>query len=277
MKIVIIGMGSIGSRHYKNICALRPDAVLAGYDPVNQSESFEDFMDKHVDADAVVIASPIEYHYRQLHAVISYGVKSIFVEKPLCSVEQWGSGARGSIKEVYSAFGGSDNLKVAMAFNYRFWLDADLLAAWRSSDTIAFWAHDDLLKRYGKTCLETMGSHSLDLALYAFGPTRHVELETDGLYVFGYTVHKTCACVYDLRIDGLQDADRVWRSADITSFSGNKRLTTTISMSNDPYVAEMRAWLEWIEGGERDPRLATLEDGMRCMDVMAQCKFSKGE
>jgi hypothetical protein len=45
-----------------------------------------------------------------------------------------------------------------------------------------------------------------------------------------------------------------------------------LTSDNQVYVEALEAWLNWIETGKRDQRLATLTDGARVMDVMKLCK-----
>lgn len=282
MKIILLGVGSIGQRHLNNLRYLRPGVQVVMADPLFQDnfQSEENFsqwsyhdwrsaLDAHGDADGAIIASPFEAHFDQ---VVALGEREIpfLVEKPVASVERtWWLEA---MLETWTA----DHC--AVGFNYRFWLDEETLAGWRADGELLFFAHDDLLARYGQTVLETMGSHSLDLALYTFGPARTVWLQSDGLYLSGSIEHERGLSHYDLRIDGRQDPDRVWRCSSITSFQADRKQTiVNVTMSNEPYLAEMQAWLNWLEGGERDPRLATLADGVRCLSVMAQCRITKNE
>jgi phosphoglycerate dehydrogenase-like enzyme len=60
MKIGILGLGSIGSRHAKNLKAMGHEVL--GYDPARGTHS----RDAVLEADAIIIASPTTKHCNDL-------------------------------------------------------------------------------------------------------------------------------------------------------------------------------------------------------------------
>jgi len=271
MKIIIFGLGSIGQRHAQNLRALRLGYQLIYADPkgfpADGSAAYFDWriaLREHADADAAIIASPTDRHLEQMIALSDLGI-AFYCDKPLMTVAQYNvlNYARLSPRSC-------------VGHQYRFWLSPERLAYWRKMRELEFFAHDDLIVKYGPTCMETMGSHSLDLALYVFGPAKQVMLETDGLYLRGYIAHESGqVSSYDLRIDGQADTSN-WERPYIAAHSEWESNYSFVNMTNQAYLDAMEAWLAWLVGGERDPRTATLEDGLRVMEVMAQCKIVKG-
>jgi predicted dehydrogenase len=86
MKVAVIGLGSAGSRHARNLLELGHEVV--GFDPVasppvgtRTSASIEAAIES---ADAVVVASPNAFHASQACAALEHG-RPVLVEKPLAT------------------------------------------------------------------------------------------------------------------------------------------------------------------------------------------------
>jgi predicted dehydrogenase len=89
VRVAVLGLGSIGLRHARNLVALGQEVV--GFDPLlERREALEEAGGKTTedraalikDADAVVVASPNVHHLDDLRAAIEAG-RPAFVEKPL--------------------------------------------------------------------------------------------------------------------------------------------------------------------------------------------------
>jgi len=65
MKILIIGLGSIGKRHFENVRALRPDAEILVYDP-ERGLGNEGMLANLKHISAAIIASPTGTHFEYL-------------------------------------------------------------------------------------------------------------------------------------------------------------------------------------------------------------------
>ena len=78
--IGVIGLGSIGARHAKNLEAL--GCKVIGYDPQlsAQDNRLPPLVDVVAVSEALVIASPTNHHY---HHIFDCSSKPLFVEKPL--------------------------------------------------------------------------------------------------------------------------------------------------------------------------------------------------
>jgi len=91
MRIVIIGFGNMGKRHYKVLQKLlNVGDKIALCDPNPNSETgVETYSDYHdiVDADAVIIATPPSTHYQIAKYFLSQSIP-VLVEKPICTNER---------------------------------------------------------------------------------------------------------------------------------------------------------------------------------------------
>ena len=267
-KVVVIGVGSIGSRHVSNLRTLRPEADLVVCDPRFLVERFgvvfTDYREAirgHPDADCVIIASPTEAHLGQIHALSTV---PFYCEKPLCSVEQFND---EDVEIFLDEVAAHSQVPCAVGFQYRFALTDEMRAVVRRNGHVRFYARDRLIDRYGPTCLETMASAGIGLGLWLLGPAREVNMQTDGASVRGRIVHTTGAVSgYDYRIDdGTRVSMLVSESADGKTIDG-----WGLSADNQMYLDALLAWLGWVEGGERDERTAVLSDGLAVMAVMSK-------
>lgn len=255
MKIALLGLGSIGLRHENNLKVLRPEALIAVYDPGRglgtHYPTAQEFINAHADADGVIIASPNECHMAQIDAALVRGLPA-YIEKPLVSVTDWRPTTREALLHC------APGARAAVGYQYRFNVTQEQIALWVIKGKMRFAARDNLIERYGPTVVETMGSHAVDLALAVLGPVRSVALFTDGRYFMGHVEHTRGVSEYDMRIDVGP------RTSTINGQPNN--------IGNQVYLDALGAWLNWIETGQRDTRLATLKDGAAVMDVMAECK-----
>jgi predicted dehydrogenase len=93
MKILILGVGSIGLRHLKNTFSLFPNAsvfVLSrskteveGFPSVKVYNSFEQIYQNQIVFDAAIVATPTANHVNDCLRLIELGIKKIYVEKPI--------------------------------------------------------------------------------------------------------------------------------------------------------------------------------------------------
>ena len=259
MKFIIFGIGSAGSRHIANLRRLRPDAEIVRVDPVvglGTEWIYRDWREAihdHVAADGAIIASPTEAHAEQMTELFAFGIPFL-VEKPPVDVTHTDA-LRGMVKVIDKFL--SRPRAFAVGFCYRFSILARAMENWRTNE-LDFFARDDLIARYGKTCAETMGSHGIDLACRQFGRAVSVDIESDGVSFRGRVQHERGASHYDMRID---------TGPRVSTVNGQ-----VLEPDDGMYERELAAWLSWLDGGERDPRLAQLSDGLRVMEILGQVK-----
>jgi predicted dehydrogenase len=125
---------------------------------------------------------------------------------------------------------------------------------------IAFRGNDDLLERYGPNVGEIMVAHPIASALRFFGPAGAVELRSNGIALQGTIIHRGGgASHYAFAMD--RGPRESWAGA----------YGTSIALTADPgmYLDCLRAWLDWLDGGPRDPRLSSLAEGLEVSRVLA--------
>ena len=264
MKVIIFGLGSIGSRHTKNLEILRPDVEQIWADPVfeaqlnrwilsmpNKYTDWHTALAAHPDADAAIIASPTEAHLEQATALRDAGIP-FYLEKPIGTLDQVAQFARLNVD------------RCAVGYQYRFHpVYREAAPIIRDSASVRFAANDDLLDRYGPDCLSYIAAHQIDTAIWLLGPASDVDMETDGRRVRGIIEHESMAISehsYQIHI-----APR----ASIVVASGLKWF---LDPCNDMYLDALSAWLAWVGGAERDGRTATLADGLAALEVMSQVR-----
>lgn len=252
MKFVVIGYGSIGQRHAANLAVLRPEAEIVTADPRGNAmhRDWRVPLEALGKIDGVLICSPHDAHLEQIEAANARSAP-IFCEKPLCTVAQT-AGGLALAERVGAPF--------AMGFQYRFHHAFGKIPP--DSDA-AFVGRSYLSYRYGPTVSETMASHAVDWALVHFGEAAQVDLRTDGIRLLGRIAHESHFCSYfDYDMESDPHVSRVqWMGGGME-----------LSDCEAAYVRELQTWLALLEGGERDPRLATLADAVAVQKVLGQCK-----
>jgi predicted dehydrogenase len=172
MKVGIVGLGSIGARHYENAVKLGGHTV-SGYDPANPPLSTVKYERELYDwADAVVVATPSYHHEAALRACVERG-KHVLIEKPI-------STSFGQLPSLL-ARAKEKNLVVMMGNNLRFHpsvqrtkkclVEGRIAPLWANFICATTTIKPDYLS--DGVILNT-GSHEVDLALYFFGPARVV-------------------------------------------------------------------------------------------------------
>lgn len=114
MKVAVIGLGSIGTRHARNIRSLGHDVI--GFDPLSRADSDDlsratSLADAVSVADAVVIASPTSMHEEHALCALEHG-RPVLVEKPLAA------GPRGA--ERIASVAAERGVTCGVAMNLRF-------------------------------------------------------------------------------------------------------------------------------------------------------------
>ena len=166
MKFGVIGYGSIGSRHAKNLEKLGHKVVV--YDPallnrdVNRETAIYD--DKSIDG--VIIATPSPYHEGPLRACVERG-KHIFVEKPI-------STSIGMLPQLLKA-ADEKGLVVMVGTNLHFHPTVERTKTMIDVGIIGrpLWANficAQLNTKYRDSVILNWGAHDVDLAMHFFWP-----------------------------------------------------------------------------------------------------------
>ena len=169
MKIGILGMGSIGQRHAKNLNDL-------GHEVLIHDITF-DSVREHVikEADAMVIATPTRCHFADLRDCLDAG-KPTFVEKPIAANRQ-------EYDELFDRLVAHD---VFVGYNARFHPCVIRIKEWLDDGVIGppLWGSFVCAQYNAKPAYRRDGvilnwSHEIDLARHLLGPSE----------VFGAVVH----------------------------------------------------------------------------------------
>ena len=191
--IVVIGTGSVGRRHLKNLSSF--GCRVSGMNPgeaklaearklVDLENEYRDFNDVLTDAatfDGAVIASPPRFHIDQTIALLEAGLP-VLLEKPLCPD---GSGA----ERLRQYLAGNPGSRLLLGYTYRWWPPLRDFRKWLWDEKIGKLLHAEFFmsahladwhpwERYqdffmasselgGGALLDE--SHFLDLMLWFFG------------------------------------------------------------------------------------------------------------
>ncbi len=161
-KIAVIGLGSIGSRHAKNLIRLGHE--VHGYDPsgliLNGLRRYDSLDKLPDDIDAYVIASPTPTHSTY---ILRFGHKPLFVEKPISHAPLGSLVLNDSV--------------VMVGYNLRFHSCVLQAKEWIESGLIGKpqWGTFCVAQRNDKPDYRRDGvilnwSHEIDLALHLLGP-----------------------------------------------------------------------------------------------------------
>ena len=160
MRIGILGYGSIGSRHGRNLLALGHKIII--HDPA-MAESLPT-IEVIKQSDAVVIASPTSEHWKDILYCIEYN-KPCFVEKPIANCSP-----RSTAKTTLS-------YPLMVGYNMRFhpcvlkareWLNDGRIGTPQWASFICAQFNDK--PEYLRDGVTLNWSHEIDLALHLLGP-----------------------------------------------------------------------------------------------------------
>lgn len=256
MRHIIIGLGSIGRRHYRNLIGLgRGHEVITVDSSPNASADLVswDWLD-YESNDVVYICTPTEHHYRNMFDAVSGGVKAVFVEKPIVSISNRDLEIEDEHYDVFN--------KVMCSYQYRYHPVFRSLKRNSPVDILVMTAQDDLVSRYGPTALETMASHSIDIALWVNGPAESWDTIDSGEYCSVQISH-TNGCLSQIRCN-ISKSPRI---SNISYRRAGYRFQTSVPANDQMYIDEMKAWLHFLNTGERGD-LCFYEDAMKVQEIM---------
>ena len=275
MKHIFFGSGSVGQRHLVNLRTLRPDAEIVIIDPALPSASADyPYPEKAKDllgGNAVYICSPTELHYHHFCIAVGYDACAIFVEKPLFDKK------RASFLQTKTL------PRISVGYNYRYHplfrhIKETLV---KRLIYLHIYGSESIQRKYGVTPLETMLSHSIDLALWINGSAkvstvhdggittmvgiRHTNDSTSFLHADMAASFRVATCTALLRTEDTQVL--IDRDDSLVVQGGMERYHSFIEPNDQMYLDEMQAWLHYLDTGESGD-LCTFEQAMRVQEVM---------
>lgn len=282
--IGVIGLGSIGMRHVKNLMEL--DHKVRGYDPQEKDPEIQvSRYDVCKDSDAIIIATPTAEHLFDLDLAQEYG-KPIFMEKPM-----------GTSMPLH----GIEHLAM-VGYNLRFHECVQQAQDWIAEDLVGqiLWANLVCAQYNDKPAYLRDGvilnwSHEVDLALYLLGPAKVAASSTrltDGKDdLTDIILEHDSGCRSTIHLDYLTNPeirqtiivgekatvimDLVGRQAWLRDVSGNVIDAFVAQDSWDQnYMDEMKAFVARIDGEETLG--ATGEDGLRALEVCLEVRKRAG-
>lgn len=292
MTVAVIGLGSIGMRHAKNLRALGQHVWGVDHDMSRRLEfgfnySSNEF--SHVlTADAFVIASPSHLHVAHL---IACNNKPAFVEKPLDSDPAVLNVARAIMDKRRT-----NDCITTMGNNLRYHgcislIKEHLVAGTIGEPVYASFSLGQYNEKYTESVILNWGAHEVDLALYLLGPAKvtfcksEFENGIENVALLNMHHHSgansrihldyvTTPQLRNFNIQGTKGAiscDLEEFIVDVASPEGDERTFCTGSFDKS-YVDEMKEFIRRIEGHEPDGIGATGEDGLTCLELLLEAQ-----
>lgn len=283
MKVGVVGYGSIGSRHARNLLALGHEVLV--YDPVLQPSARVKFeRNIYESCDAVVIATPTLHHPAGLRACVERG-KHVLIEKPLAR-------SIGGLRELLD-LAKTNNAVVMMGNNLRFHPCIKQAKAWLDADEIGdpIWAHFTCASRslhpayLDDGVILNTGAHEVDVALHLFGPAKVLYADTveDIIADFGLLHESGLRSTFHLDFCTPNEIREAWIVGDKEKIGielcnhhcslGGETVRHSGNFDDD-YFNEMDAFIRRIRG--EDVLGATGDDGLATLQVLLDVRKKAG-
>lgn len=282
MVIGVLGLGSIGQRHRRNLLDLGHEVI--GYDVNPQCEgvtitSLEGFWKQSLDA--VLICSPARCHYDHAMDAIDRRVP-LFVEKPLAlrSEDAWAIVEAAALYKVPLAVGYQMRcLQPLKALKEKLRTATPLWAcAWFSYDIAKWHANGSYTDRIG---IGLEASHEIDYLLWLFGapvqvnPLLGIEDGHD-VAVHALWIYHTGFCV-SLHLDQLGSQ---YMRGMLVQFRERHALQLSLNATdeqwNTAYREEIERFLAAVKTDDPSLIVASGKDGVRAIAMIEEMKRSAG-
>lgn len=258
MKIGVLGLGSAGKRHFQNVLALGHS--VESYDP-----AYNDLFKRHVvlhGADAVIITSPSECHIQDLKDCVERGLP-VLVEKPIALA--------GHSKDVSVLLEKAGNLPIAVGFNLRFHPAIMKLQEVMHQRPYygSFWCcqYTESKGPITNGCVNEWAPHEIDLARYVMDDDlrvidKHVDLLQVDLSLLGWGSGCHVHLHSDMRYRGNMRGGHV-----LTEDNEYRWDFSQLPVTNNDYLEELKAFIEYVETGQAPLALATGQDGLAALQI----------
>jgi len=270
MKFFVIGLGSIGMRHARNLLDMGHE--VCGYDVVNKITVYPQGMEvgDFIMADSwdgVIIASPTSTHKRYLEDAVDYG-HHVFVEKPIAEK------ADGVAEILESA--SSRGIIVMVGNMLRFHPNVILAKQHIKHPVSATFRVKQKNTKYSENVILNWGAHEIDLALYLLGPGKCVDASGTRESA-SVTIEHDSGVISEVYMDYLADPEV--RDFKVETWEDTHDINLTLHDWNCIYVDEMAAFVGLIEGQEhgfQNLRCATGEDGLAALRIINDAEKKAG-
>lgn len=282
MKIGVVGHGSIGSRHARNLETLGHKVVV--YDAAGRKDVSLERIVYDV-CDAVVIATPSHFHEGPLRACIERG-KHALIEKPI-------STAHGALQKLLNV-ADEKGLVIMMGNNLRLHPCVQQVKHWLAEGKAGapIWASficaTQAEKYTSDGAILNSGAHEVDLALYFFGPGHCVAASTlkgpgDEMADFVVQHDSGVRSMFHLNLVTPHRIREFWiagQDANIGVDLDRRRMAVgddamqAPGSYDDDYVNEMQAFVDRINGVFAPG--ATGLNGLETLDVLLAVRRKAG-
>jgi len=284
MRIGILGYGSIGTRHARNIVGLGHKVIY--YDPDQIDGLPKDEVIKR--ADAVVIASPTSEHSRDI-ALCRSKQKPCFAEKPVADKLN----AKGDAHLTWPLMVGYNLRFHPCVLKAKEWLNDGRIGTpyWASFICAQFNDKDEYL-RDGVTL---NWSHEIDLAIYLLGKAevtgaaitkkddiadillRHTDSNAQTSIHLDYVTRPEARGFAITGSRGSMLANLPNRIITLTDIDGNIKQQEGFHGSyDDDYVVEMASFLARVEGAKEATLGCTAEEAIDVLKICLKAKKVAG-
>lgn len=273
MKIGVIGYGCIGSVHVENASDLGHSVLV--HDPAMPSgSSLNEVVSK---SDAVIIASPSDTHGAMM-AICAEADKPMLVEKPIATMVGY---------DLAKAVVDAGHL-VMVGNNMRYHPVLNEVQRILPELGNLYLADFDLLQKKENPVDHVAlnwGAHEVDMAMFLLGQCRLEKVKEiergkvkfclkypsrpglSSLVTLDYSSESDTRAINIIGSTGyiIADFERWIVSASGLDFH---EVIACAGRHSDTYVAELKEFINRVEGGDSDGIGATGQDGIRCLDVL---------
>ena len=273
MKFVIVGLGSIGSKHRKNLESLGHQVVPCHRD---------DDLDKLIAAsqpDGVLVCTPTSLHLKPALTALNHRLP-IFIEKPLSHNLDGVDRLRGKIlvgyclrfdKKLRQLKQQVDQLSPAKIKSVKI-----VAKSW-----LPDW-HPDEDYRQSYSAKKALGggvlldlSHEIDYALWFFGPVKKVSAKLEQAPELKIETEAVADLNLEFNSGVKADIHLSYASREKERYcqviTASERLRWDFQPNNDMYLAEMKHFIG-VATGKETP-LVTAADGRRVLEVIEATKL----
>lgn len=292
--IGVIGLGSIGMRHAKNLLAM--GHTVYGYDPAFDGGIRDDIycgdnlnwlLSDLLGCDGIIVASPTPHHLDHFSAAVLQN-RPVLVEKPIA--DKWTTAVEEMLARV--------KVPVMVGNNLRF--HSCVKWAKENLELIGdpFWASFTVSQKntkYTDPVLLNWGAHEIDLALYLLGSATVVmayggPVSIDVGLAHSSSLHSMIHCDYLAPVErrgfcilgdkgniGVDLANRIGSIKAVDGYADVclPKLSAPEGEIQDTwdqdYVDEMQAFIDLIDG-KPVPHAATGQDGLAVLEIMLEAQ-----